>query len=253
MVPPTRDESNEADPRPPAGAPPAAPATRSFLKDFQNLLIIERESGVCVFEGMFREDELGVDADLMGGFLVAMLQFANELQEDTIQAIRLRKRQIVYDVSKNLIVTAAVRPGVDADAIQDTLRRIRKDFKHRYKHQLSAWDGNVEQFDAFGDQLRDLGIEAATTGTNTDAAEPERRWHGRKLLNKEVLRSFLSARVDTLRKIGARGKETLHGVKDVVETAKDAFTKATKHGKSLLGNIRSIFRRSSGDDEKDAE
>ncbi|MHA1731837.1 MAG: hypothetical protein ACTSU5_07830 [Promethearchaeota archaeon] len=130
------------------------------MKDFRHLLVIERETGVCIFETQFkRRSSDDLDPDLLGGFLLALFELSKEMNAGGIEHVQLGNVKIVYNIQPELMVVAIVEPGAKNDEIRDTVNLIQRRFREKYGDALASFSGNVTPFEGFTEDLGEIGVE----------------------------------------------------------------------------------------------
>ena len=99
------------------------------MKNIYNLWLLDRNSGICLFEQNFHEWPGKDKSDLVAGFLYAILNISKELAEDIVSYIQLKdKYRISYRLSESLIFVV-ISLKVDQGWISAVLERIEHKFE----------------------------------------------------------------------------------------------------------------------------
>lgn len=123
-------------------------------KWLSNLWIIEKESGVCIFEQGFME--ITTDPDLISGFLIAMLNFGKELNDNEIQAIQFDNLKIHFKSGDKYIMAIAVTGTASIIDVDNFLDLMTKEFEDKYSNKLIEWDNNISDFTEFGTYIEQI-------------------------------------------------------------------------------------------------
>lgn len=112
-----------------------------------NLWIINNNSGVCVFEGNYKE--ITMNADLISGFLVAMINFGKELADKDLKKIQFNDLKIAFRYNKLFIIAVAFTDNALDPEVQAFLKLIEDEFQSRYGKYLEDFSGDVTVFSDF--------------------------------------------------------------------------------------------------------
>lgn len=126
----------------------------------QGLFILEKESGICVFEQNYVDiTKDGMPTDLISSFLSAILSFAGETFTDEIQHIQFSNRKIIFEFSEHVlfvVIVSDAAPATDAQ-IKRIIRRIAEKFNAKYTpHFETSSYMNVEIFNGFSEDLYEI-------------------------------------------------------------------------------------------------
>jgi len=146
---------------------PNSAASGSFR--VQQLLLIERESGVLLAASAADEEDLE-DSDVVSGMLDAIRLFVQEAfdtpEHDGLQDLRVGDTSVLVEWGPNAVLASVVR-GVPTNdyrrAAAITLEELHRD----YGSELENFNGRVDAFDATRPRLRQL----YKAGTKRSAAE----------------------------------------------------------------------------------
>ncbi|MHA1821459.1 MAG: hypothetical protein ACTSU2_01855 [Promethearchaeota archaeon] len=158
-----------------------------------NVWIIEKDSGICIFEQNFKE--LKVNSDLISGFLVAMLNFGKEIADNDIKSINFQELKIFYSIQNKFLLIIAVKEDTDPKDVDDFLQLISEKFDKEYVPKLEKWDGNTDIFLPFGDYIESLTDKKALKIEilkNKILSLKEKQKNNLKLWLKEPLDKFTS-------------------------------------------------------------
>jgi hypothetical protein len=110
------------------------------------LLILHKESGLCIFNYKFGSGEL--DPDLLSGFLTAIQSFGHELTSyDEAAMSRLSYRDFeIYIDENDLIRVALIGKGKISEYLEGTLSNFINDFSKDYNQFLVNFAGNIKNF-----------------------------------------------------------------------------------------------------------
>jgi len=138
--------------------------TFSDVANLNRLLVLHKESGICVFDPFSEETK---DATLVAGFLQAISTFGHDLVEspglagkDKDQASTLREltyegfRILIHD--GHFVRNALVLSGKPSDQLRERLERFTGEFEKRYRKDFDHWSGRVDQFNSASDLVEEI-------------------------------------------------------------------------------------------------
>ncbi len=137
--------------------------TFSDVANLNRLLVLHKDSGICVFDPFAEESQ---DATLVAGFLQAISTFGHDLGDspglanDTENARALRELQ--YEGFRILINdgefvrVALVLSGTPSDQLRNRLETFSDAFESRYKADFRKWNGRVDQFNSASDLVEEV-------------------------------------------------------------------------------------------------
>jgi hypothetical protein len=121
----------------------------------QAIYILIADSGLCVLDRKYGQAEM--DPNLISGFLTALIQFGRELSEgNRVHVIDFGAFDICLSLKENVIVAATVDKTDDKNAAMAVLADVNNNFVSKYKTILINWDGNLEPFDVFTNELDEI-------------------------------------------------------------------------------------------------
>ncbi|MHA2406117.1 MAG: hypothetical protein ACXACH_05125, partial [Candidatus Hermodarchaeia archaeon] len=137
--------------------------TFSDVANLNRLLVLHKDSGICVFDPFAEESQ---DATLVAGFLQAISTFGHDLgdrpglAEDSEDARTLRELQyegfrILINDGK-FVRVALVLNGVPSDQLRGRLETFTGVFENRYKADFEHWEGRVDQFNSASDLVEEV-------------------------------------------------------------------------------------------------
>ena len=118
--------------------------------------IVERVGGICIFEQTFQELPGIFNPDLIGGFLMAILSFAEELAKQAIDFIQLKNLRIIYHITKEYLISVACSNETIHEMMENALETIQKRFDEKYKTFLDGFCGNVSVFKTFAKDVEQI-------------------------------------------------------------------------------------------------
>ncbi|MFW9934207.1 MAG: hypothetical protein ACFFDU_01580 [Candidatus Thorarchaeota archaeon] len=137
--------------------------TFSDVANLNRLLVLHKESGICVFDPFAAESQ---DATLVAGFLQAISTFGHDLgdspglAENSDDARTLRELQ--YEGFRILINdgqfvrVALVLNGVPSEQLRGRLETFTNVFETRYSADFKHWEGRVDQFNSASDLVEEV-------------------------------------------------------------------------------------------------
>ncbi len=137
--------------------------TFSDVANLNRLLVLHKESGICVFDPFAEESQ---DATLVAGFLQAISTFGHDLgdspglAEDSDDARTLRELQyegfrILINDGK-FVRVALVLSGTPSEQLRGRLETFTGVFENRYKKDFEHWEGRVDQFNSASDLVEEV-------------------------------------------------------------------------------------------------
>ena len=137
--------------------------TFSDVANLNRLLVLHKESGICVFDPFAEESQ---DATLVAGFLQAISTFGHDLGDshnlanDSEDARTLRELQyegfrILINDSK-FVRVALVLSGTPSEQLRQRLETFSGAFENRYKADFEHWEGRVDQFNSASDLVEEV-------------------------------------------------------------------------------------------------
>jgi Na+/phosphate symporter len=127
------------------------------MKGILKFWIFDRKSGFCLFEQTFEELPGNLQSDLIGGFMIAILSFAQEIAQQEIEYLQLKKLRISYHLSENCIICIATENETDMQETTLALDAVQKKFDEQY-HQIFE-EGHqhiVSNFNNFASDLEHI-------------------------------------------------------------------------------------------------
>jgi hypothetical protein len=137
--------------------------TFSDVANLNRLLVLHKESGICVFDPFAEESQ---DATLVAGFLQAISTFGHDLgdspglADDSDDARALRELQyegfrILINDAKYVRV-ALVLSGTPSEQLRGRLETFSSIFERRFKADFEQWEGRVDQFNSATDLVEEV-------------------------------------------------------------------------------------------------
>ena len=121
----------------------------------QAVYILIADSGLCVLDRKYGTADM--DPNLISGFLTALIQFGRELSDgNRVHVIDFGVFDICLSLKDNVIVAATVDKVDDGNAAMAVLAEVNNAFSKSYSVMLQDWDGNLEPFEKFYQQLDEI-------------------------------------------------------------------------------------------------
>ncbi|MHA2427453.1 MAG: hypothetical protein ACXADB_05455 [Candidatus Hermodarchaeia archaeon] len=137
--------------------------TFSDVANLNRLLVLQKESGICVFDPFAEESQ---DATLVAGFLQAISTFGHDLADSPGLANGEKEeatlRELTYEGFRILIHdgqfvrNALVLSGKPSDQLRERLENFTTAFEKRYRKDFENWDGRVDQFNGASDLVEEI-------------------------------------------------------------------------------------------------
>lgn len=123
-------------------------------KWLSNIWIIEKDSGICIFEQSFKN--INMNPDLISGFLIAMLNFGKELADKDFESIQFKELKIALNNYDHYIIAMAITDDANDADVRDFFEIVSDEFSKRYDEILTDWQGETSIFDKFGEYTENL-------------------------------------------------------------------------------------------------
>lgn len=130
-------------------------------KGLSNVWIIERDSGLCIYEHNFMK--LDTNSDLVSGFLMANLSFGQELTKSKVKRIIFENLGIYFQHQDKFIVTMAITDDASIVDAERLLVKIADEFERKFHDVLGKNNGNITKFQDFNSIVDDLAKKQAIT------------------------------------------------------------------------------------------
>jgi hypothetical protein len=137
--------------------------TFSDVANLNRLLVLHKESGICVFDPFAQESQ---DATLVAGFLQAISTFGHDLADSPGLANGEKEeatlRELTYEGFRILIHdghfvrNALVLSGNPSDQLRERLENFTTAFEKRYRKDFENWAGRVDQFNGASDLVEEI-------------------------------------------------------------------------------------------------
>lgn len=154
--------------------------TFSDVANLSRLLVLHKESGICVFDPFSEETK---DATLVAGFLQAISTFGHDLVESPGLAGKNKEqastlRELTYEGFRILIHdgqfvrNALVLSGKPSDQLRERLERFTGEFEKRYRKDFDHWSGRVDQFNSASDLVEEIFLVSLRLPHRVQARRP---------------------------------------------------------------------------------
>ncbi|MFX0079400.1 MAG: hypothetical protein ACFE8O_09195 [Candidatus Hermodarchaeota archaeon] len=137
--------------------------TFSDVANLNRLLVLHKESGICVFDPFAAESQ---DATLVAGFLQAISTFGHDLADSPGLANGEKEeatlRELTYEGFRilihdgNFVRNALVLSGQPSDQLRTRLEDFTTAFEKRYHRDFENWAGRVDQFNGASDLVEEI-------------------------------------------------------------------------------------------------
>ncbi|MFX0031219.1 MAG: hypothetical protein ACFE9P_01030 [Candidatus Hermodarchaeota archaeon] len=125
----------------------------------QNLWIIERTSGICIFEKNFEENrKIQFPNNLICGFLSAISMLALEVFAENINYIKFSNSKLYFKKTSNFLFIFRFQNQhpYSSQKIMNLIKDISKMFADMYDNTVQHWNRDVRQFKTFSRHLEKL-------------------------------------------------------------------------------------------------
>ncbi len=122
-----------------------------------NFWILDRSSGICIFEQNFEEWPGKDKSEIVAGFLYAILSISKEFADDFISYIELKdKFRISYRLSKNLVFVV-LSSRIEQSWIASILERLELRFEEKFPDFFNcSFYGETSQFQCFAKETEKI-------------------------------------------------------------------------------------------------
>ncbi len=126
---------------------------------FENLWIIERKSGICIFNKnskFLKKKHLSID--LICGFLSAISMLALEAFAEDIKYIKLSNSKLYFKHTTNFLFVLSIQNEnrFNSHKIKTLINDISALFLFYYDKDFESWDRDIRQFKAFSKYLANI-------------------------------------------------------------------------------------------------
>ncbi|MFX0018365.1 MAG: hypothetical protein ACFFAK_04195 [Promethearchaeota archaeon] len=126
---------------------------------FENLWIIEKKSGICIFNKNFKYlKKKHLSIDLICGFLSAISMLALEAFSEDIKYIKLSNSKLYFKYTTNFLFVLSIQKEnrFNSNKIRTLINDISDLFIFYYDKDFESWDRDIRQFKAFSKYLAKL-------------------------------------------------------------------------------------------------
>ncbi|MFX1495303.1 MAG: hypothetical protein ACFFBZ_13545 [Promethearchaeota archaeon] len=126
---------------------------------FDNLWIIERKSGICIFNKNFKyikNKQLSVD--LICGFLSGIAMLVSEAFAEDIRYIKLSNSKLYFKYTTNFLFVLSIKNEnqLNSYKIKSLINDISALFIFFYDRDFESWDRDIRKFKAFSKYLKNI-------------------------------------------------------------------------------------------------
>ena len=125
----------------------------------ENLWIIERKSGICIFNKNFTSlEKKHLSTDLICGFLSAISMLASEAFAENIKYIKLSNSKLNFKYTTNFLFVLSIHNEnrFTSHTIKTLFNDISDLFIFYYDKDFESWDRDIRQFKAISKHLATL-------------------------------------------------------------------------------------------------
>jgi hypothetical protein len=135
------------------------------MKEIAQLWIIDRDAGICIFEQNFQPLPKEVNPDLISGFFIALISFAQELTDQDIQYIQMKAMRIYFQQAEKFVFAIASPAEIEStDNVQKVIVKLEDKFKTKYQTQIEkGYFGYTSVFESFAADVEEVVGEKATS------------------------------------------------------------------------------------------
>lgn len=126
---------------------------------FDNLWIIERKSGICLFHKNFKYlKNKSLPVDLICGFLSAIAMLASEAFAEDIRYIKLSNSKLYFQYTTKFLFIFSIQSQnrLNPYKISTLINHISDLFVFYYDKDFESWDRDIRKFKAFTKDLENL-------------------------------------------------------------------------------------------------
>ena len=121
-----------------------------------SLFVLHKESGIAVFIQNFTPFPTNMDMDIIGGFLIAILNFAQEVAQQSIELIQLSQLKISYTITSKFVFILFSDFTLDQIWIKKKLNTIQETFYQKYEESINNFYGNINLFKNFAPDVESI-------------------------------------------------------------------------------------------------
>lgn len=150
------------------------------MQDITQLWIIDKEAGICIFEQNFKPMPTEINADLVSGFFIALINFAQEMAGQSIEFLQLKTLRIYFSPIQSFVFALAVSPSPETnDKIYSMIGKIQNRFETRFQTILEkGYFGQTSLFDSFATDVEAVvGQKAESTSFLKEKAEEVKKYY----------------------------------------------------------------------------
>jgi hypothetical protein len=113
--------------------------------------IIERSSGICIYEQTYEEIEsTDISTDLISGLFSAFVDITKQFFKQCVDYIKLRNSRVYFTITSELIFIVKFEEDFLLDEeIEEIMFNIVDAFICEFQETLLHWNGNLKAFEGF--------------------------------------------------------------------------------------------------------
>ncbi|HMF33344.1 MAG TPA: hypothetical protein VKK79_18100 [Candidatus Lokiarchaeia archaeon] len=113
----------------------------------QAIYVIDRNNGICL--AGYEIVQQVQSGDIMAGFFLSALEFANVQFNCSIEQINAEEKVIVFHEGDTLVLAGIIEKTDSPRAARMFLEDIERDFLSQYRQHVENYRGNVTEFRSF--------------------------------------------------------------------------------------------------------
>jgi hypothetical protein len=126
------------------------------MEGLLKLWIIHRQIGAVIFEQTFDDMPTDINSDMIGGFLIAILSFSEEIAKQEIEYLQLKDMRLIYHIAPKYIIAVATNNRKNYDSIENALSKVETRFEENYSSILKNFTGEISVFNNFGSDIEGI-------------------------------------------------------------------------------------------------
>ncbi len=127
------------------------------MEDILKFWIIEKKSGICIFQQTFQELAGHVEDDIVPNYLFAVLCLSKEITEQNVSYLQLKDLRFTFNISEKYVMIIVISSEVPHNKTVQRLRVLQKRFEEKYEHVLKkGFSGDISDFNNFAEEVEKI-------------------------------------------------------------------------------------------------
>jgi hypothetical protein len=127
------------------------------MDDLLVFWILHKNSGICLFEQKFATMSETFETDLVGGFLIAILGFSEEIVSQEVDYVQLQDLRICYNISDDFVMALITNNNIEPEKANGMLNHVQKKFQEKYQTQIqNKFFSDVTPFRSFATEVEKI-------------------------------------------------------------------------------------------------